>query len=78
MGHSQRNAQNGVSTQLRLGGRAVELEHLLVDGALLGDLHSCQCRSYDVVHVGHSLEHSLAAVALLVAVAQLEGLVFAC
>ena len=35
MSHSQRNTEDGIGTQIRLGFGTVEFQHLIVDGTLL-------------------------------------------
>ena len=75
--HGERNTQDGVRTQVRLRLRAVEGEHLSVDGTLLIDTAAHQCRGDDLVHVLHCLEHTLAAVAFGVLVTQFQSLMFA-
>ncbi len=73
--HGQRNAQNGVGTEVRLGFGAVELDHRRVDAHLIGHVHADDCGSDHLVHVLHGLLHALAQVTALVAVAEFERLV---
>ncbi len=77
VGNCEAHAEDGVGAELALGGGAVELDHSLVNGALLKSGHTYDSGGNDVVHVGNSLEDALAEVALLVAVAKLEGFVLA-
>ena len=77
LGHGQGTAQDGVGAQAALVGSAVQLDHGLVDGHLVQGVHADQALSQLGVHVGHGLLHALAQVAVLVAVAQLAGLVHA-
>ena len=78
LGNRERNTEDSVSTEVRLGRGAVELDHLLVDSPLLESIHSDDCGSNDIVDVLDSLENALAAVALGIAVAKLKSLVFTC
>ena len=78
VGHGQRHAKDGVGAKVRLGLGAVKLQHLVVDGALLKHRHAHKGGGYHLVDVFDCLEHALAAIALLVAVAQFERLVLAC
>ena len=73
-GDRERHAQQGVGAQLALGRRAVDLDHPAIEGGLVGGLHPRDGRGEDGVHVLHRLEDPLAAEALRVAVAQLQGL----
>ena len=69
------HAEDGVGAETGLVRRAVELDEELVDRGLVKDVHALQ-RLCDLdVHVLHGLEHALAEVTALVAVAQLAGLV---
>ena len=74
-GYGQRNAQNGVGAQLRLGLRAVEGDHRLVDAYLVGHVHADDGRSDHLVDILHGVHNALAQIAALVAVAKLESLV---
>src|SRR5439155_27186104 len=56
---------------------AVELEERLIDRGLLRGLHPLDLRGDRLLDVVHGLAHALAAVALLVAVAQLDRLALA-
>ena len=70
----QGDAEDGVGAELALVGGAVELEHEAIETALVGSVETDDLRGDDVVDVGDGLLDSLAAVAGLVAVAQLDGL----
>ncbi len=74
VGHGQRDAEDGVGAQVGLVVGAVELEHRVVDGALLGGLPARDLRADLLDDVVDSLEDALAAVAGLVAVTELDGL----
>jgi len=69
------DGQNGVGAQLRLVLRAVDGDHALVQQTLVGCVHAGQLWGQDALHVLDRVEHALAHVVLLVAVAQLDGLV---
>ena len=73
--HSERNAQDGVSAELALGGSAVELDHGHVDGTLVKGIHTLDFRGDYLVDILDSLQHTLATVTFLVTVTQLQGLV---
>ena len=77
LGDSQRDAEDGVGAELRLGLGAVQGEHLVVDGALVESRHADNLRGDDLVDVFDSFQGTLATVTLLVAVTQLEGFVLA-
>jgi hypothetical protein len=77
VGHRQGHAQDGVGAQLGLGLGAVQLDHLAVDARLVEDVGADQGAADGAIDVGHRLLHALAEVALLVAVAQFDGLVLA-
>ena len=76
-GHGQRHAENGVSTQLRLGLRAVEGYHGLVDAHLIGHVHADNGGSDHLVYVLDGVQNALAQITALVAVTKFEGLVLA-
>ena len=76
-GHGQRNAEDGIGAQIRLGLGAVELDHRLVDADLIGYVHADDGGCDHLVHVPHGFLHALAQIAALVAVAQFERLVLA-
>ena len=71
------DAEDGVRAEVLLGRRAVELEHLRVEPELVGAVVADQFRRDLLVDVLDRLEHALAAVLGLVAVAQFERLVLA-
>mmetsp|Transcript_16773 Transcript_16773/g.54607 ORF Transcript_16773/g.54607 Transcript_16773/m.54607 type:complete len:458 (-) Transcript_16773:185-1558(-) len=75
LGHRHRHAEDRVGAQLGLVGRAVERTHLVVDSLLVEHRHADQLLGEDVVDRGHRLDHALAEVPRLVAVAQLVRLV---
>ena len=69
---SDGNGQNGVCAQLGLVLGAVGVDHSLVDGVDVGSIHADDGISDDGVDVLHSLGDTLAQIAALVAVAQLQ------
>ncbi len=75
LGNSQGNAQDGVGAQLALGSGAVQLDHGLIDGALLSSVHADDLGSDYLVHIVYGLENALAAIALFVSITELQGLV---
>ncbi len=77
LGNGERYTEDGVSAEVRLGFGTVESEHCFVDGNLVEGIHALESFGYGAVNVGYSLEHTLAHVAALVAVAELESFVFA-
>ena len=76
-GDGERHAEDGVGAQVALVGRAVELAEQLVDAHLVGGVEALDLGGDDLVHVGHGLGGSLAAVAGGLAVAKLDGLILA-
>ena len=78
LGNGHAHGQNGIGAQLALGFRPIQiLHHVLVDGDLVGSFHADQFVGNDVVDVVDCLEHALAAIALLIAVAQFERFIHA-
>ena len=75
LGDGQRDAQNRVRAQLALVVRAVQVDHQLINGDLLGGVQVNEFRRDALVDVLDRLQDALAAVDLLVAVAQLDRLV---
>ena len=77
VGNGQGDAEDGVGAELGLVGGAVQVDHGLVDAALVGGVEADQGRC-DLVDDGvNGLLDTLAEVAALVAVAQLNGFVLA-
>ena len=72
-GDGQRDAEDRVGAEVRLVGRAVEVDHRLVDEALVVGVEALERRADLLDDTGHGLLHALAAVRLL-AVAQLDRL----
>ena len=72
-----RNRQDGIGSQPPLVGRAIERDHFGVERALVGGIHTDERRGDLGVHVLDGLQHALPLVALLVAVAQFNGLMLA-
>ena len=71
-GYGERHAQHRIGPEVTFRGRTVQLQHQLVQLALVIHVASMQHGSYALVDVHHRLRHSLAAVATLVAIAQLQ------
>ena len=76
-GGGQRHGEQRVGAQAALVGRAVQLDHRAVDGHLVVRIVADQGLGDLLLDVLHGLQHALAQVAVLVAVAQLHGLVLA-
>ena len=70
----QGDAEDGVGAQLALVRGAVELDHQVVEGALVGGIHADDLRSDDLVHGLDRVQNTLAAVDGLVAIAALPSL----
>ncbi len=77
LGDGQRDAQNGIGAQTGLVGCAVQLDQRAVDGHLLGRVRTHQRLGDLAVDGGHRVEHALAQIARLVAVAQFDRLMLA-
>ena len=76
LGGGEGDAEDGVGTELGLGLRAIELDHGAVNAGLVEGVEAEE-RGCDLpLHVAHGLLNALAAVAGLVAIAELDGLVF--
>ena len=75
MSHSQRNTEDGIGTQIRLGLGTVELQHLIIDGTLLQGRKANQSRTNHLIHILHGLQDTLAAIAVLVAITKFQSLV---
>jgi hypothetical protein len=73
----ERDAEDGVRAELRLGRGPVELDQAPVEARLVGRVHAHHGRRDELEDVRDGLPHALAEVARLVAVAQLERLVLA-
>ena len=76
LGHGQRHAEDSVRSALGLRLRAINFEHRLVDPHLVGGVRADQGVSQFIVHGIHCFQHAFAGETLLVAVAQLQCLVF--
>ncbi len=74
-GHGDR--QDRIGAQLSLVLRAVQRNHGGIDQALVGRIHARQFGGHHALHIFYGVQHSLAQVMRLVAVAQLHGLVLA-
>ncbi len=75
-GDRHRHAQDRIGPELALCGRAVQVDHQAVDFGLTCRVQPEQLGRNRLIDVGDRLEHSLAAVPLLVAVAEFQGFVF--
>ena len=73
--HRERGAEDGVRAQVALVLGAVKLDERSVHAALIRCIHALERGGDRRVHVADGGEDALAAVALLVAVSQLDGLV---
>ncbi len=71
----QAYAQDGIGAQLVLVRRAVQVEHGLVHGGLVERIFALQALGDRAVDVGYGFQDALAAIALLIAIAQLQRLV---
>ncbi len=76
LGNGERYAEDGVCTEVALGVGAVEGQHGLVDGYLVEGAHAYEGGCDGAVDIGYGFEYAFAHVAVLVAVAKLEGFVF--
>ena len=74
LGGSQGHREDRVGAQLGLVLGAVQLDHRVVEGFLVGRVLAQQQVADRAVDVGHGFQHALAQVTALVAIAQLEGL----
>ena len=75
MGRGQRDAEDGVRPQLALVLGAVQVDHAAVQGGLVQGVHAGQLIGQDVVDVFDRLQHALAQIQRLVAVAKFQRLV---
>ena len=69
LAHGERNREDRVGAELGLVRGAVEVDHLLVNRGLLDRVHARDGRGDEGLDVLNSLEHALAEVARLVAIA---------
>jgi len=76
LGRGERDAEDGVGAELRLGGGAVEFDHRAVHAGLVAGVVADQGGGELGLDVAHGLLDAFAAEAGLVAVAQFDGLVF--
>ena len=74
LGAGQRHAQDGVSAQSALVVRAVQLQHHVVDSALIVGFETDERVGDLIVHMANGIQRALAQITLLVAVAQLNCL----
>jgi len=58
LGNSERDTEDGVSTELTLVGGTIELDEKLINSLLFGngDLGINELRANDIVNIGNSLE----------------------
>ena len=77
VGNGQGHAQDGVGAQLALVRGAVQVQHGLVDAALVGGVEAGQCRGDLVDDRVNGLLDTLAEVTALVAVTEFDGFVLA-
>ena len=71
------DAEDGVGAELGFRGGSVQRDHRAVDADLVEGVPADEGRRDCRLHVGHGVEHAFAKIALFVAVAEFEGLVFA-
>ena len=76
--NGQRYAEDGIGTQFRFCGRAVQCYHGFVDADLVGNIHSYYRGSDYFIHILDCVEYAFAEIAVFVAVAEFEGFVLAC
>ena len=76
-GGGEGNAENGVCAEIRLGLGAVEFDHRAIHSGLVERIETDERRGDFALHVAHGFLNTFAAVALFVAVAELDGLVLA-
>src|SRR5581483_11797339 len=76
-GSGHRNREDGVGAELGFVVSAVELNHLVIEGALVGGIHAPHGFGDRAIHISDGIQYTFALVALIVTVAQLNGLVFA-
>ena len=76
LSYSQAHAQNGVSTQVALRRRTVEVEHLIVDGALIEHIVATKRGSNNIIDILNSFQNALTTITSLVAIAKFECFVF--
>ena len=74
LGDGQADAEDGIGTQAALVLGAVQLDHGEVDIALVLGIDADQFLADVLVHRVHRLQHALAQIACLVAIAQLHSL----
>ena len=74
MGHSQRDGQYGIGTEVRLVLRTIEREHRRINRILIGRIEADERRSNFLIDIGYRLRHALAAELLRIVVTQLERL----
>ena len=72
-----RHGQNRVGAQPRLGRRAVQLDHVLIERALIARVQSRDRLGDFPVDIGDRLQDAFAEISRLVAVAQFQRFVFA-
>ena len=73
----QGDAEDRVGAELGFGLGSVHLQQERIQAVLVQRIVAEELRRDDLIHVGDRLANALAEIALLVAVAQLDGLVFA-
>ena len=78
LGAGEGDAEDGVGTETAFVGCAVHFNHLLVDGALLFDVHAAKLLVEDVVDIVDGLQDTFAHVDGFVVVAKFTGFVYAC
>src|SRR5207244_11006412 len=72
-----RHSQNSIRAKTAFVFGTVELDHLLIEGALVGGVEVGKRLGDFPIHVLYGLKHAFSEIALIVAVAQFNGFVFA-
>ena len=75
VGNRQRHTEDGIGTQVLLGRRTVERDHLRIDLPLFKGTHADDGRRNHLIDVIDRLLHTLAEITALVAIAKFQGLV---
>ena len=74
LGNRKRDRQHGIGAQPRLIGRAIQFDHRLVNLDLIEGIEAGNRVKDFAFHTGHRLQHALAAIAGLVAIAEFHRL----
>ena len=74
LGNSQRDAQDGVGAELTFVGCAVQGQEFHINGFLVGGIPAVKLFRDDIINCRNGFQHTLAAIALLIAIPQFKGL----